>query len=223
MQGSYWDLDDLLATNERVPCRAEVTGRGLGWLELGARAKRSDLPLGTEMELPWWLATSLPGYVSLLLPAAYRRTYRAHLIADPTTLALPAYYFHVGLALAALCALYCLLVLAHRTTDLTLAGTRIASFRSCCAPLSPSATSSSSTGATTCARRTWPPRRSSPPSSSSVRCRASIISRALSRPPVYATGFKTATEFARWEVRQVSQLRESQELSSVKRKRDSNR
>lgn len=40
---------------------------------------------------------------------------------------------------------------------------------------------------------------------------------------MYATGFKTATEFARWEVRQVSQLRESQELSSVKRKRDSTR
>lgn len=118
MQGSYWDLDDLLATNERVPCRAEVTGRGLGWLELGTRAKRSDLPLGTEMELPWWLATSLPGYVSLLLPATYRRTYRSHLIADPTTLALPSYYFHVGLALAALYALSRALVSAYRTTYL---------------------------------------------------------------------------------------------------------
>lgn len=102
MLGSYWDLDDILASNERVPCRAEVEGRGLGWLELGGRTKRSDLARLTEMELPWWLASSLQGYLSLLLPASYRRAHRHHLEADPTALSLPQYYYHIGMALAAL-------------------------------------------------------------------------------------------------------------------------
>ena len=102
MLGSYWDLDDVLASNERIPCRAESVGKGLGWLELGGRSKQSDLQTGTEMELPYWLASSLLGYVAMLLPVPYRQKWRAHLVADPTTLQLPAYYFHIGLSLAAL-------------------------------------------------------------------------------------------------------------------------
>lgn len=102
MLGSYWDLDDILATGERVPCRAEIEGRGLGWLELGGRTKRSDLAVGTEMEAPWWLASALTGYLAILLPPTYRKTHRNHMIADPTALCLPQYYYHIGLALAAL-------------------------------------------------------------------------------------------------------------------------
>lgn len=53
---SYYDLDDIMATNERIPCRFNMTVPGLGYLE-GNPGK--PIEKGTKVELPFWLAEVL--------------------------------------------------------------------------------------------------------------------------------------------------------------------
>lgn len=53
---SYYDLDDILADGEKVPCRFNITVPGLGYLE-GNPGKAIEKD--TKIELPLWLAEIL--------------------------------------------------------------------------------------------------------------------------------------------------------------------
>jgi GINS complex subunit 3 len=53
---SYYDLDDILADGEKIPCRFNMTVPGLGYLE-GNPGK--PIEKNTKVELPLWLAEVL--------------------------------------------------------------------------------------------------------------------------------------------------------------------
>lgn len=56
MSGNYYDLDDILADGEKIPCRFNITVPGLGYLEGNpGRAIEKD----TKLDLPIWLAEIL--------------------------------------------------------------------------------------------------------------------------------------------------------------------
>lgn len=56
MASNYYDLDDILADGEKIPCRFNITVPGLGYLE-GNPGKA--IPKDTKVELPLWLAEIL--------------------------------------------------------------------------------------------------------------------------------------------------------------------
>lgn len=53
---SYYDIDDILADGEKVPCQFNLKVPGLGYLE-GNPGKAVEE--GTKLELPLWLASTL--------------------------------------------------------------------------------------------------------------------------------------------------------------------
>ncbi|KAL6451483.1 PSF3 DNA replication complex GINS protein PSF3 [Candida maltosa Xu316] len=53
MPQDYYNLDDILAENEKIPCKFSVTVPGLGYLE-GNPGK--PILEDTKIELPYWLA-----------------------------------------------------------------------------------------------------------------------------------------------------------------------
>ncbi|XP_071527961.1 DNA replication complex GINS protein PSF3 [Panulirus ornatus] len=80
---SYFSINDILATNERVPCKFERAAYGLGYLDPSSGNK--DLTAGTKLELPCWLARALYSrrhIVSCQLPKAFKERYREILKAD---------------------------------------------------------------------------------------------------------------------------------------------
>ncbi|ODV69987.1 DNA replication complex GINS protein PSF3 [Hyphopichia burtonii NRRL Y-1933] len=56
MPNNYYDLDDILADAEKLPCRFELTVPGLGYLE-GNPGK--SIKKDTKLELPLWMAEFL--------------------------------------------------------------------------------------------------------------------------------------------------------------------
>lgn len=52
----YWDIDDVIADGERVPCKFNLTVPGLGFLE-GNPGR--PLEKDTKVDLPMWLAETL--------------------------------------------------------------------------------------------------------------------------------------------------------------------
>ncbi|GIY74206.1 DNA replication complex GINS protein PSF3 [Caerostris extrusa] len=53
----YFSIDDILATNERIPCKFEVGVHKLGFLD--PSNGNSDLARGTKLEIPLWMAQAL--------------------------------------------------------------------------------------------------------------------------------------------------------------------
>nr|XP_037283279.1 DNA replication complex GINS protein PSF3-like [Rhipicephalus microplus] len=94
--GDYFSLDDILTTNERVPCKIELPIPKLGSLD--SSSKEEDLKPGTKLDLPYWLAAPLLSrrIVSAEVPKVYRETYREILGADAVAVDLyrlqPQYY-----------------------------------------------------------------------------------------------------------------------------------
>ncbi|XP_046850304.1 DNA replication complex GINS protein PSF3-like [Xenia sp. Carnegie-2017] len=81
---NYFDLNDIKACHEKVPCTFETQVRNLGFLDHGSDTEH--LETGTKMELPYWLAKELCAkqrrIVSVDLPKVYREAYRQILEAD---------------------------------------------------------------------------------------------------------------------------------------------
>lgn len=50
----YFSLEDILATQERVPCHVEKELKDVGFLDPGSES--ADLAKGTRLELPYWMA-----------------------------------------------------------------------------------------------------------------------------------------------------------------------
>ncbi|XP_023229180.1 DNA replication complex GINS protein PSF3-like [Centruroides sculpturatus] len=79
---NYFSIDDILATNERIPCRLELPLYKLGFLD--SSSESNHLLAGHKIDLPFWLAESLHNrhIISIDLPKVYREAYREILLAD---------------------------------------------------------------------------------------------------------------------------------------------
>ena len=97
----YFDLDDILACQEKIPCTFETQVKDLGFLDHGSDG--DNIESGTKMELPFWLAKELCArqrrIISVDLPKVYREAYRQILEADATAVdlnKLGPYFYSVG-------------------------------------------------------------------------------------------------------------------------------
>ncbi|CAG9855993.1 unnamed protein product [Phyllotreta striolata] len=81
---NYYSLEDILATQERIPCRVAQTIPKMG--HLNSSSVDVDLQEGTVMEFPLWLVNEVcVSRVPILnpdLPKIYKESYREILKAD---------------------------------------------------------------------------------------------------------------------------------------------
>ncbi|KAL3860440.1 hypothetical protein ACJMK2_010563 [Sinanodonta woodiana] len=98
---NYFDIDDILASNERIPCRVELPIYRLGYLDSSHESEHL-LP-GTKIEFPYWLGRAVCSkkrhIVGVDLPKQYREGYREILSADATVVdlhKLGPYYYSFG-------------------------------------------------------------------------------------------------------------------------------
>ncbi|KAK3765773.1 hypothetical protein RRG08_026244 [Elysia crispata] len=99
---NYFDLNDILASQEKIPCIFNIAVEGLGYLDQST--PDPDIGVGTKLELPLWLAKYLHrdarGIVSVETPKTYREGYRQILAADPSVVDLhrlgPHFYLGGG-------------------------------------------------------------------------------------------------------------------------------
>ncbi|CAL8082573.1 unnamed protein product [Orchesella dallaii] len=95
---SYFALEDILASQTRVPCKTEMNLANCGFLDPSQENK--DLAAGTQVELPIWAARVMSkqkrAFVSLRMPKFYSESYREVLKAEPAVVDLnkmgPHYY-----------------------------------------------------------------------------------------------------------------------------------
>ncbi|RZC35156.1 DNA replication complex GINS protein PSF3 [Asbolus verrucosus] len=92
----YYSIDDILATQERIPCKFLQDVPKLG--KLNPATEETDLKSGTNLELPIWLAldisTSRQPIISPDLPKVYKEAYREILKADPCAVDLHKFGLH---------------------------------------------------------------------------------------------------------------------------------
>ncbi|XP_067651642.1 DNA replication complex GINS protein PSF3-like [Haliotis asinina] len=83
-EGNYFSLDDILATQEKIPCKLVMPIYRLGYLDPSSEG--DNIPVDTKIELPYWMARALCSrkrhIVSVEMPKQYREGYREILSAD---------------------------------------------------------------------------------------------------------------------------------------------
>ncbi len=101
---NYFSIDDILASDQRVPCQFELPVYRLGFLD--PSTNQEHLEVGTKLELPFWLAKVLCSrkklIVSVELPKAYREAQRDILSADAKVVdlyRLGPFYYSLGVKL----------------------------------------------------------------------------------------------------------------------------
>mmetsp|Transcript_81980 Transcript_81980/g.206262 ORF Transcript_81980/g.206262 Transcript_81980/m.206262 type:complete len:207 (-) Transcript_81980:150-770(-) len=102
----FWDIDEILAEQYEVTVRAtnDIVGGGL-LLPTGAGPVGKDLPEGSKVNVPFWIAQSLVrrNTAVLELPTIYGTAAQEDLQHDPIVCRLgdkSSYYFEVGLRIA---------------------------------------------------------------------------------------------------------------------------
>jgi GINS complex subunit 3 len=97
----YFDIDDVLATQDKIPCKLEVQIHNLGFLNPSAEG--GHLTIGTKLDMSYWLAKELCSrrrkVVSVELPKVYRDGYREILRADASVVdlhKLGPYFYGIG-------------------------------------------------------------------------------------------------------------------------------
>ena len=80
----YLDINDILAVSVKATCRVVQPLHKMGFIDCSA--EDNDLPRGTKLELPLWMASQLLefGIINMELPRGYTEAYREVLDADPT-------------------------------------------------------------------------------------------------------------------------------------------
>ena len=99
---NFFDLGDILASQQKVPCQFEQPVYRLGYLN--PHSTDEHIGAGTKMELPLWLARALGGrrrnIVKVELPKQYREQQRNILGADANVVDLyrqGPYFYSMGL------------------------------------------------------------------------------------------------------------------------------
>ncbi|XP_068115527.1 DNA replication complex GINS protein PSF3 [Hyperolius riggenbachi] len=95
---NFLSLDDLLMSQEKLPCRLDSGFPRLGFLDKGGESE--SIPQGCKMELPLWLVKGLYDHkrriISVELPKIYREGWRTVFSADANVVDLhkmgPHYY-----------------------------------------------------------------------------------------------------------------------------------
>lgn len=102
----FFNLDDILASQQKVPCQFEQPVYRLGYLN--PHSTEEHIQVGTKMELPLWLARVLGSrkrsIVKVELPKQYRETQRDILSADANVVDLykqGPYFYTMGMKLLA--------------------------------------------------------------------------------------------------------------------------
>ena len=97
----YFDLDDIIATQGRIPATLEVQIYNLGFLDPSSEG--NDLQSGTKLEMPFWLAKELCNrrrkIISVEIPRAYKDGYREIFKADASVVdlhRLGPYFYEYG-------------------------------------------------------------------------------------------------------------------------------
>ena len=100
----YFSIDDILASQQRVPCTFELPVYRLGYLN--PNSTDEHLEVGTKMDLPFWLARALCSrrrkIVAVEPPKAYREAQREIINADASVVDLQKlgpYYYSLGMKL----------------------------------------------------------------------------------------------------------------------------
>jgi len=100
----YLDVDSILCEEERIPCVFQVDGAGLGFLD--SSNDNPNLPAGSRVELPLWMAKTLTQKMmtTMELPKYFERRMRDNIAAGASNINLrefSSYYFEVGMQIAA--------------------------------------------------------------------------------------------------------------------------
>lgn len=109
MAEGYFDIDAILASEPRVYVQFDVVGRGLSHLSDRIDEDEVDLPLGSRVAVPFWLAESLTErqMVRVSVPRCYtsggpvRNSLRADAVSADLRAASP-HYFTLGVRVASL-------------------------------------------------------------------------------------------------------------------------
>ncbi|KAJ9598874.1 hypothetical protein L9F63_026591 [Diploptera punctata] len=102
---NYFSIDDIFATQERLPCKFLVPVHRLGFLD--PSSENEDLAEGTSLELPLWLPRSLTAQrrhlVTIDIPKVFKEAYREILKADASVVdlhKLSIYFYDFGIYLS---------------------------------------------------------------------------------------------------------------------------
>lgn len=97
----YFDVDDIIATQGRMPVKLEVQIFNLGFLDPSSEG--NDLQSGGKLEWPFWLAKELCNrrrkIISVEIPKAYKDGYREIFKADASVVdlhRLGPYFYEYG-------------------------------------------------------------------------------------------------------------------------------
>ncbi|RXG65154.1 DNA replication complex GINS protein PSF3, partial [Armadillidium vulgare] len=97
---NYFTIEDILATQERIPCKFELPVYNLGYLDQSGGS--NDILPGTKLELPCWMSRALCSskrhIVSAQLPLTSKKIQEI-LKADPNVVdlhKLGPYFYEVG-------------------------------------------------------------------------------------------------------------------------------
>lgn len=102
---AYYDLDDILAEETKIPCVFAIDGHGLGFLD--ERAGARDIEAGAKVELPFWMCQALATreMVDIEMPRYFADRFKTKMLADPASVNLQDrcdYFYELGLKLALL-------------------------------------------------------------------------------------------------------------------------
>ncbi|EEB05521.1 GINS complex subunit Psf3 [Schizosaccharomyces japonicus yFS275] len=80
---SYYDIDSIIAENQKIPCTCLVSIPGLGH-------EGREVSQGSKVELPFWLAEvfAVNSFVDIHMPPPFSSVVRNALKANPNTVAL---------------------------------------------------------------------------------------------------------------------------------------
>ncbi|KAK4883892.1 hypothetical protein RN001_000163 [Aquatica leii] len=99
---NYFSIEDILVTQERVPCKFLINVPKLG--KLNPATEDLDIKPGTILELPMWLAEPISSgrqpLISIDLPRSYKETHREILKADAVAVDLHKFginFYELGL------------------------------------------------------------------------------------------------------------------------------
>lgn len=100
--GGYYNIDDILAEAELIPCVFNTDAIDLGYLDESSGEK--DLKKNSKVDLPYWLTSVLTSrnMVKLELPRVFGPRFQVSFLADPSIVNLKdrcPYFYELGLKL----------------------------------------------------------------------------------------------------------------------------
>eukprot|EP01095_Lingulamoeba_sp_RSL-Kostka_P009431 TRINITY_DN3267_c0_g1_i2.p1 TRINITY_DN3267_c0_g1~~TRINITY_DN3267_c0_g1_i2.p1 ORF type:complete len:152 (-),score=35.43 TRINITY_DN3267_c0_g1_i2:286-741(-) len=98
---SYYDIDSILAEEEKLPIQFIVEAKYLGQFSPNSTDDSLHLKEGTKVDCQYWLASQLwiHSYCELLIPLQYSQQFQQKLKAGPNEIPLNSFpfYYDIGL------------------------------------------------------------------------------------------------------------------------------